>query len=80
MPVKQAFSDLRHQVQKVKPLNGEGSICASVRKMSVNEATQCAVSVVTMYGEVSRLGEIEQATLPFEDKDRTVPPFLVKSN
>lgn len=80
VPVKQAFSDLRHQMQKVTPLNGEGPICASVRKMSVNEATECAESVVALYGEVSRLGDIQQVSLPFDGQERTVPPFLVKSS
>ena len=80
VPVKQAFSDLTHQMQKVTPLNGEGPICASVRKMSVEEATECAESVVTLYGEVSRLGDIQQVSLPFDGPERVVPPFLVKSN
>jgi hypothetical protein len=80
VPVKQAFSDLTHQMQKVTPLNGEGAICASVRKMSVEEATDCAESVVALYGEVSRLGDIQQGSLPFDSQERAVPPFLVKSN
>ena len=33
--LKQTFTDLRHEVHRVSPLNGEGPICASVRKMSL---------------------------------------------
>jgi len=79
--VKQTFSDLKHQMNRVRPLNGEGPICASVRKMSVAEAAECAVSVVALYAEISRLGDSGQAMLPLDGKEpKVVPPFLVKSN
>ncbi len=79
--VKQTFSDLKHQVNRVTPLNGEGPICASVRKMSVDEAAECAVSVVALYGEVTRLGDNGQTMLPLDGRDRSgVPPFLIKTN
>ena len=79
--VKQTFSDLKHQLNRVTPLNGEGAICASVRKMSVDEAAECAGSIVALYGEVTRLGDSGQVLLPLEGKERSgVPPFLVKSN
>ncbi len=78
--VKQTFSDIKHQMYRVTPLNGEGPICASVRKMSVDEASECAVSVVSVYGEITRFGEGGQASLPLDHQDRVgVPPFLVKS-
>ncbi|MDH3351305.1 MAG: hypothetical protein OEM51_07135 [Gammaproteobacteria bacterium] len=79
--IKQTFSDLKHQMNRVTPLNGEGAICASVRKMSVDEAAECAVVIVSLYSEVARLGEGGQALLPLEGNDtRVVPPFLVKTN
>ncbi|MDH3614569.1 MAG: hypothetical protein OEU90_07995 [Gammaproteobacteria bacterium] len=79
--VKQTFSDLKHQMHRVTPLNGEGPICASVRKMSVEEAAECAALVVALHGEVSRLGDGGQAVLPLDGKERRgVPPFLIKSN
>ena len=79
--VRKAFADLRHQMHRVSPLNGEGAICASVRKMSVNEASECAVSVVSLYGELSRLGSADSKVLPIDgQKSEPVPPFLVKSN
>ncbi len=79
--VKQTFSDLKHQMNRVSPLNGEGSICASVRKMSVDEAAECAALVVSLYGEISRLGDSGQVMLPLDGQEpRVVPPFLVKTN
>jgi len=79
--MKQTFSDLKHQMNRVVPLNGEGAICASVRKMSVNEAAGCAESVVALYREVMCLADSGQALLPLDGKERNgVPPFLVKSN
>ncbi len=79
--LKQTFSDLKHQLHRVTPSNGEGPICASVRKMSVEEAAECAVAIVNLYGEMAQLGDSGQAALPLEGKEKkVVPPFLVKSN
>jgi len=79
--LKQTFSDVKHLMNRVSPLNGEGPICASVRKMSVDEASECAVTIVALYGEISRLGDSGQALLPLDGGDKKiVPPFLVKSN
>ena len=78
--MQQAFADLRSQMHNVTPLNGEGAICASVRKMSFTEASDCAGLVVTMFGEISRQREATDVSLPMTDVDETrVPPFLVKS-
>ena len=79
--VKQTFSDLKHQMHRVSPLNGEGPICASVRKMSVEEAAECAVTVVSVYGELARLSDSDTPIRGLAGKDtEVVPPFLVKSN
>jgi hypothetical protein len=79
--VRKAFADLRHQMHRVSPLNGEGPICASVRKMSVDEAAECAVSMVSLYGELSRLNSGDDKVLPLNAQEpEVVPPFLVKSN
>ena len=78
--VKQAFADLWRLTHRVAPLNGEGEVCASVRKMSVAEASDCAVSVVSLYDEILRLGSRAHAAVPMHEKDTPrVPPFLVKS-
>lgn len=78
--MKQSFSDLRHDMQRVAPLNGEGPICASVRKMSLVEASECAGRIVAMFGEIARYGGDVQPALPLGDEDEVrVPPFLVKT-
>ena len=79
--VKQDFADLRSQMYRVAPNNGEGPICASVRKMSGREAGECAQSVVELYREILRMDEDSQAALPLDQAEgQPVPPFLVKSN
>ena len=78
---KQTFTDLKHQMYRVLPSNGEGPICASVRKMSVNEASECAANVVALYSEVVSPKDGGQGALPLDSQERVgVPPFLVKSN
>ena len=78
--IKQDFADLKVAMQRVAPLNGEGPICASVRKMSVVEASDCAELVVSLYGEMERHGDVVQEHLPLpEDAGDRVPPFLVKT-
>lgn len=78
--VKQAFADLRLLMHRVAPLNGEGPVCASVRKMSVTDASECAVTVVSLYDEIMRLGARAAVAVPLRDEDAPrIPPFLVKS-
>ena len=52
--IKQSFSRLRDRMTAVAPLNGEGPICASVRKMSIVEADECARMLVDIYGDLLR--------------------------
>ena len=79
--LKEQFADLKQQMHRVSPLNGEGPICASVRKMSIEEASGCAAVVVSLYDELARRSEHTEVTLSGESQDRAgVPPFLVKSN
>jgi len=77
--IKKPFSKLRSRMHRVAPLNGEGPICASVRKMSVYEASDCAVSVVSLYSEIIRQAGDLQDPLPVQGNKDSVPPFLVKS-
>ena len=79
LDLKKSFAKLRKRMHRVAPLNGEGPICASVRKMSVNEASDCAVSVVSLYTQVIREAENLQDPLSFSEDQKDVPPFLVKS-
>ncbi len=67
-------------MHSVAPLNGEGPICASVRKMSCDEASDCAASLVILFREIARQQDDTQVSLALGDGDEVrVPPFLVKS-
>lgn len=77
--LKKPFSSLKSRMHRVAPLNGEGPICASVRKMSVHEASDCAVSVVSLYSEIIRQAGDLQDPLPMRQDRDSVPTFLVKS-
>ena len=77
--LQQAFRELQSRLHCVAPLNGEGPVCASVRKMSVKEASECAVAVVELYGGMIRLAENLQDPLPLQGDVAQIPPFLVKS-
>lgn len=80
-PVRQSFVDLKNLMHRVPPANGEGPICASVRKMSVDEANQCAQIMVDIYGDMIRHSDSGQTTLSLRIDDRPkVPTFLVKPN
>ena len=77
---QQPFVELQQDMHRVAPLNGEGTICASVRKMSPEEAGECAVRIVTMYREMIRHSDNAQSDLPLDHENRkAVPPFLIKS-
>lgn len=79
--IKEPFAELRQRMQSVAPLNGEGPIRASVRKMSGHEAGECAVSVVAMYREMLRHEDTvatDRQALTSEEAHH-IPPFLVKS-
>ena len=77
--IKKRFAELRSRLTRVSPLNGEGRICASVRKMSESEAGQYAESVVALYDAMLRNGDFDAAFTPAEEPPEKAPPFLVKS-
>ncbi len=79
--VKQSFADLRQMMSRVDPLKKEeGPIRASVRKMSVKEADECAHKIIDLYGDMIRYSDNAQAPLPMQIGDQpAVAPFLVKS-
>ncbi|MDH4046948.1 MAG: hypothetical protein OEW68_10510 [Gammaproteobacteria bacterium] len=84
LALTQAFADLRDLMSRVEPMNGEGSVCASVRKMSIDEANECAGIMVRLYGDIIRYADNTQELLPLQMGGATVksvaPPFLVKSS
>ncbi|MDC0178725.1 hypothetical protein OAI75_02905 [Woeseiaceae bacterium] len=79
--MKESFADLQHLMSRVKPSNGEGEISASVRKMSVEEANQCAQFMVDLYSDMLHYSDSVQASLPLylDEESSSIPPFLVKT-
>ena len=78
--LRRSFADLWQEVHRVSPLNGEGHICASVRKMSLEQAGECAGRVVTLCGELVRHEDLAQPGMAKGvEAEKHVPPFLVKS-
>ena len=79
--LRPSFADLRLLMNNVAPLNGEGAIRASVRKMSIEEADDCAHRIVDLYGDMIRIIDNAQEVLPVVLEDQTtVTPVLVKAN
>ncbi|MGB5624475.1 MAG: hypothetical protein WBM61_01990 [Woeseiaceae bacterium] len=78
--MKQAFTDLRQSMHRVTPLRGESAVCASVRKMSPEDASECAAHIVVLFGELSRLRDGSPVGLSINEGEAPrVPPFLIKS-
>ena len=79
--VKQSFADLRHMMSRVDSVaKREGRICASVRKMSVEEADECAHKIIDLYRDTIRYTDNPQKPLPIQIGEQpAVPPVLVKS-
>lgn len=79
-PVSQAFTRLRDRMTAVAPLNGEGPICASVRKMSIVEADECARILVDIYGDLLRIRAVSTpVAVDTEDDGADVPTMLLKT-
>lgn len=79
--VKQSFADLRSSMSGVDPLNGEGRTRATVRKMSILEADECAQMMLDLYTDLVRYGDQSPEAIPLNIGDEpAVPPFLIKSN
>lgn len=78
--IKQPYSDLKYLMSQVEPLNGEGRIRASVRKMSTKEADACAQKIIDLFRDVASYGKRLEEPLPSRKTPRpAIPPFLVKS-
>ena len=79
--LRKSFAELRRLMNQVAPLNGEGPICASVRKMSIEEADECAHRIIDLYSDMVRLSDSAQKNLPLHVEDKPAStPVLVKAN
>jgi hypothetical protein len=75
-----AFADIQKAMHRVAPLNGEGSVCASVRKMSPVEAGDCAITILSIYRDMLQCYDEGSPEVRFaNDEHKNVPPFLLKS-
>lgn len=52
--VRDSFAHVMRSLSGVRPLRGEDAVAASVRKMSLQEADDCATLVVEIFGVVCR--------------------------
>lgn len=78
---RKLFGELRRLMENVAPLNGEGPIRATVRKMSVHDTDRAAGLMVELLAEVIRHEDSRQARLPLKsDEKPAVPRFLAKSH
>ncbi len=75
------FSKLRKRLHQVAPLNGEGPVRASVRKMSPKEASDCAALIVEIYSGILEK-DLNGASLYLVNGEANatpeIPRFLVK--
>jgi hypothetical protein len=54
LEVRESFDHLVATLESVKPSSGEDAVVASVRKLSVQEADDCASLIVEIYGITAR--------------------------
>ena len=52
--IRDCFGRVMNSLCGVRPLRGEDAVAASVRKMSNQEADECASLIVEMFGQLSR--------------------------
>lgn len=77
---RKAFVEIQKAMHRVAPLNGEGSVCASVRKMSPIEAGDCAIAILSIYRDMLNDSDGSPVELTVDhQKRKAVPPFLLKS-
>jgi hypothetical protein len=53
--VRESFGMVMRSLQGVQPLRGEDAVAASVRKMSNQEADECAAMIVEIFGLMCRV-------------------------
>jgi hypothetical protein len=79
--VRDKFSALRRRMTGVEPLNGEGHIRATVRKMSTIEADHCAHQMLEIYTQLTRFDPVSDdvGAIHIGGEQPRIPPFLVKN-
>ncbi len=84
--VSESYGQVMRNLCGVKPLRGEDAVAASVRKMSNQEADECAAQIVEIFGLMckSQHGASRNSTVvqlhSVERKDEFAAPALIASN
>ena len=85
--VRETYSQVMRSLCGVAPLRGEDAVAASVRKMSNQEADECAAQIVEIFGlmckthhSATRTGTVVQLHTVDRAADEFPAPALVASN
>ena len=86
--VRDSFSQLMTSLNGVPALRGEDSVAASVRKMSTQDADDCAAQIVEIFGITCRVllnaARVSAAVVQLHSVERDNTPFdvpeLIASN
>jgi hypothetical protein len=84
--VRESYEQIMRSLCGVRPLRGEDAVAASVRKMSNQEADECAAQIVEIFGLLcktqhitTRAGTVVQLH-PVERAEEFVVPALIASH
>ena len=92
--VREMFGQVMRRMHGVQPQNGEDAVAASVRKMSIQEADDCAAQIVEIFGitcrELLNAARVSAEVVQLHGVDREHPterntadldvPALIASN
>jgi hypothetical protein len=62
--VRATFAQAMHMLAGVQPMRGEEAVVASVRKMSAQQADDCAALIVEIFGVVARAESAQRQPAP----------------
>ncbi len=87
LEAREPYGQLMRSLCGVQPLRGEDAVAASVRKMSNQEADECAAQIVEIFGllcktqhAASRSNTVVQLHAVERGSEEFAPPALVASN
>jgi hypothetical protein len=76
--VRDAFAQVLKSLHGVQPLKGEDAVVASVRKMSTQDADDCAAQIVEIFGvtcrELLNAARVSAEVVQLHSADREHPP------
>jgi hypothetical protein len=85
--VRESYGQVMRSLRGVAPLRGEDAVTASVRKMSIQEADDCAAQIVEIFGlmckthhSATRSGSVVQLHAVERAEDEYPAAALIASN